>query len=637
MPSFNTNAQNFKRLFTPEASQLAPRDATSDSSRNLLKLAGLTVLTHSSAEQVCKAAPTPAVAAPAAAARSPSPPSIYPDLPANYRLLNVLGEGAFLVVYRGVDRTTNQTVAIKVINKTDLNQKQLNNIKNEIAIMKKVKHPNILRLIEAHNTPQNCFLVLDYCDGGEIFNKIIEYTYFSEALSRHVFKQLLLAIQALHLKNVVHRDIKPENLLFELIPMVCRPKSEFKRHMRKSDDETKVDEGVFTEGVGGGTVGVIKLADFGLAKQLKPESMHRNLKTPCGTAGYTAPEVITCHDGAKFNSADRVSRKNYYSKSVDIWLLGCFLYTIMSGLPPFYDDNPEQLTLKILKGDYVFLTPWWDEVLVEAKDLISKMLVIKPEERITTEQIWQHPWLTGRKLLDPQPEAPPQTVAFPDNYFSSVSAKNLTEHVEDAGLTVPSGARTPSPAILAEHRLNDFEYIEHLEAPPLSDNLALMSPRANAIKMVFNNPVIHLATQAPDASILSNVVTASNVKFTDSNFKKNYVLLLDDDEEATTYPKTPMNLSFKNVFGQIPEDDDSEDGDDVGSLVKAGAAEDSDDSFNLAEFERDTRSSSIILGLQGDFKFTLNLNELSLLGRRKLSKSSKGSPNPNEAARVVLT
>lgn len=322
------------------------------SSKNSLRSANLTVSSHSSSDPK------------SSKILLKDSDSIYPDLPSNYKLLNVLGEGAFSVVYKGFDSKTGKTVAIKVINKTDLNQKQLNNIKNEILIMKRLKHPNILKLIDAHNSVENCFLILEYCDGGEIFNKIIEYTYFSEDLSRHVFMQLLASIEYLHLKNIVHRDIKPENLLFEAIPMKPRSRDVFlNQFMRKSDDESKVDEGEFEEGVGGGTVGIIKLADFGLAKQLKIESMHKNLQTPCGTAGYTAPEVITCHDAnmnmnhRKYDSSDRLSKKNYYSKSVDIWSLGCFMYTILSGFPPFYDDNPEVLTMKILKGEYVFLTP----------------------------------------------------------------------------------------------------------------------------------------------------------------------------------------------------------------------------------------------------------------------------------------
>lgn len=182
--------------------------------------------------------------------------SNYPDLPKKYQLRQLLGEGAFSSVYKGYKVDLNEQVAIKVINKTNLSQKQLNNIQNEINIMNKLTnaggHVNILRLIESFELEENCFLVLEYSDGGEIFNKIIEYTYFSENLAKHVFSQLLNAIRFLHQNNVVHRDIKPENLLFNRIPFVARSELEAKKALRASDDDSKKDEGVFKPGVGGG-------------------------------------------------------------------------------------------------------------------------------------------------------------------------------------------------------------------------------------------------------------------------------------------------------------------------------------------------------------------------------------------------
>lgn len=142
---------------------------------------------------------------------------LYPNLPSNYKLISILGEGAFSTVYKALDTRQNKPVAIKIISKAHLTSKQFLNIKNEIRIMKRTHHPNILQLYESFDTPDHCFLILEYCNGGEIFNKIIEYTYFSEHLSRHVFKQLS-AIDNLHKLNIVHRDIKPENLLFKKIP-----------------------------------------------------------------------------------------------------------------------------------------------------------------------------------------------------------------------------------------------------------------------------------------------------------------------------------------------------------------------------------------------------------------------------------
>ncbi|KAK7684632.1 hypothetical protein QCA50_012213 [Cerrena zonata] len=199
-----------------------------------------------------------------------STPNQYGDLPKDYKLMNLLGEGAFSKVYKAVNVVKNETVAIKIIDKGNLSTKQLMNIKNEINIMSKLNHINLLKLLDSFNNESYCYLILEYCDGGEIFNKIIEYTYF------------------------IHRDIKPENLLFQQIPFMDRSHQEFESCLRDSDDDSKIDEGRFVPGVGGGTIGIIKLADFGLAKQLKTDDGKSNFycKTPCGTAGYTAPEPL---------------------------------------------------------------------------------------------------------------------------------------------------------------------------------------------------------------------------------------------------------------------------------------------------------------------------------------------------------
>ncbi|KAF1855240.1 hypothetical protein Lal_00045039 [Lupinus albus] len=158
-----------------------------------------------------------------------------------------------------------------------------------------------------------------------------------EELSRHVIVQVAKALEYLHEeKGVVHRDIKPENILFEPIPMVPskHPKP------KQPGDEDKVDEGDFIPGQGAGGIGRIKIADFGLSKIV----WDNQTMTPCGTVGYTAPEIV---------------KDERYSKSVDMWALGCVLYTLLCGFPPFYDESIEVLTEKVAKGQYTFLSPWW--------------------------------------------------------------------------------------------------------------------------------------------------------------------------------------------------------------------------------------------------------------------------------------
>ncbi|CUM53310.1 uncharacterized protein AC631_00551 [Debaryomyces fabryi] len=551
----------------------------------------------------------------------------YGDLPAEYRLVHKLGEGAFSAVYKAVYEPTGRLVAIKIINKANLSGKQIANIHNEISIMKRLSHPNVLRLVDLFNNDKHCYIVLEYCDGGEIFNKIIEYTYFSEDLSRFIFSQLLSAVDYLHSINIAHRDIKPENLLFNTIPFHERPTEEFEKHKRTSDDNTKVDEGEFVGGVGGGGIGIIKLADFGLAKQLRPSNtMGSNLKTPCGTAGYTAPEVITCNGTKMKRFPNKQSQKHFYSKAVDIWSLGCFLYTILCGFPPFYDDDHHQLTLKILNGDYVFLKPWWDEVSLDAKDLICKMLTINPDDRITIKEIWNHPWIKDHY----GPQSP--------SYFDSCDA----EHVEYSG------------------------EVDHLNPMDISKNGSnshfnadLMSPRAEAIKKVFNNPAMS------NSRTTKFKLSASSVQFTLDNLQD---LLIHGKK---TLPKSPLpskkdfnKLTFKDVFdgnktviaeNKAYEEDSEEEEDSIDDLdessdelndeltsldkfsvkqlesqrssLKSNSSDDENSLHDDYNEDYQTRSSSIISGINGDYKFTLNLNDSNLLRRRSSTvKSNKSLP-----------
>lgn len=137
-----------------------------------------------------------------------------------------------------------------------------------------------------------------------------------------------------------------------------------------------MDEGEFIKGVGGGGIGLIKIADFGLSKVV----WDTQTMTPCGTVGYTAPEIV---------------KDERYSKSVDMWALGCVLYTLLCGFPPFYDESIEVLTEKVAKGQYTFLSPWWDEISDAAKDLITHLLTVDPEKRYTITEFLAHPWITA--------------------------------------------------------------------------------------------------------------------------------------------------------------------------------------------------------------------------------------------------
>ncbi|KAF8996279.1 Pkinase-domain-containing protein [Hymenopellis radicata] len=316
----------------------------------------------------------------------------------NFKLEDKMGDGAFSNVYKALDLTTGKRVAVKVVRKFELNAQQdgdkhLNpkfkkkprateraNILKEVQIMRGTHHPSIVKLVSFSESIEHYFLVLELMEGGELFHQIVKLTYFSENLSRHVILQVAQGIRYLHEeRGVVHRDIKPENLLFSRIPIIPS-----KQPVQRPYDEEKEDEGEFIPGVGGGGIGRVKIADFGLSKVVWNEET----MTPCGTVGYTAPEIV---------------KDERYSKSVDMWALGCVLYTLLCGFPPFYDESINVLTEKVARGHYTFLSPWWDDISGSAKDLIQHLLCVDPAQRYTIDEFIAHPWCNAAPAPPPPP------------------------------------------------------------------------------------------------------------------------------------------------------------------------------------------------------------------------------------------
>ncbi len=225
-----------------------------------------------------------------------------------------------------------------------------------------------------------------------------------------------------HRLTLIASDIKPENLLFYPTPFVPTrsPKP------RSAEDEDKADEGEFIKGVGSGGIGVIKIADFGLSKII----WDSQTMTPCGTVGYTAPEIV---------------KDERYSKSVDMWALGCVLYTLLCGFPPFYDESIQVLTEKVARGQYTFLSPWWDDISKSAQDLISHLLTVNPDKRYDIKQFLNHPWIReSEEHTDAAEDAPPLATPM-------VQRQNQLGFVPHDDLRAPQFPESPGPG-----RRNDF-------------------------------------------------------------------------------------------------------------------------------------------------------------------------------------
>ncbi|KAL6241528.1 MAPK-activated protein kinase Srk1 [Rhinocladiella similis] len=365
----------------------------------------------------------------------------YPGLE-RYILIEKMGDGAFSNVYKARDTQTHDEVAIKVVRKFEMNSNQRANILKEVQIMRQLDHPNIVRLVDFSESRQYYYIVLELCPGGELFHQIVRLTYFSEDLSRHVITQVAKALLYLHEEcGVVHRDIKPENLLFYPVPFVPtrNPKP------RGPDDEDKADEGEFIPGVGAGGIGQIKIADFGLSKVI----WDSQTMTPCGTVGYTAPEIV---------------KDERYSKSVDMWALGCVLYTLLCGFPPFYDESIQVLTEKVARGQYTFLSPWWDDISKSAQDLVSHLLTVNPDKRFTIEQFLAHPWI--RNVQEPTyaaADAPPLATPLAVRQKEWGQAGNLPADIYGIGTPGTPGKRADfrSPGAVNLREVFDVGYAVH--------------------------------------------------------------------------------------------------------------------------------------------------------------------------------
>ncbi|XP_065830051.1 calcium/calmodulin-dependent protein kinase type 1-like [Oscarella lobularis] len=258
-----------------------------------------------------------------------------------YELKEVLGKGAFSEVVLAREKGTDNYFAVKCIDKKALKGNE-GSLQNEITVLKKAKHKNIVELYELFDNKSHLYLVMELVTGGELFDRIVKKGSYTEKDASSLMKQVLEAVLYLHDLGVVHRDLKPENLLYY-----------------SPDEDSK-----------------IMISDFGLSKEAEKDTM----ATACGTPGYVAPEVL---------------RQQPYGKAVDCWSIGVITYILLCGYPPFYHENDADLFAQILKGDYEFDTPYWDNISESAKDFITHLMEMDARKRFTCNEALAHPWISG--------------------------------------------------------------------------------------------------------------------------------------------------------------------------------------------------------------------------------------------------
>lgn len=253
-----------------------------------------------------------------------------------YELGRTLGHGTFAKVYHARSLMTNQSVAIKVIDKEKvLRVGMIDQIKREISVMRLVRHPNIVQLHEVMASKTKIYFVMEYVRGGELFSRVTKGR-LKEEVVRKYFQQLIGAIDFCHSRGVYHRDLKPENLLV---------------------DDT----------------GNLKVSDFGLSalESQRPDGL---LHTACGTPSYVAPEII--------------NSKGYDGANADLWSCGVILFVLLAGYLPFYDSNLMEMYRKIGKGE--FKSPHWFSI--DVRRLLARLLDPNPETRITINKLVKYSW-----------------------------------------------------------------------------------------------------------------------------------------------------------------------------------------------------------------------------------------------------
>jgi len=273
---------------------------------------------------------------------------IVDDISKLYKLGDELGRGRFSVVNSAINVKEGRGYAVKVVeNKSLTDEENLEALETEIEILRKLDHPHIVSLKEVVVSTEDTYIVMELLSGGELFNRIVDKGPFPEAEAANLFAQILLSMEYLHSLSIVHRDVKPENILY----------------LSSGADQ-------------------IKLIDFGYAGVWTPEKPLTGL---CGTPDYVAPEVLSWYDDEDNGTP--------YGKGSDLWSLGVLLYVILSGCSPFSADEEEAILELVAQAKYEFHEAEWANITPDAKDLISQLLIVDPEKRLTMEQLLNHAWL----------------------------------------------------------------------------------------------------------------------------------------------------------------------------------------------------------------------------------------------------
>eukprot|EP01119_Soliformovum_irregulare_P002356 TRINITY_DN12621_c0_g1_i1.p1 TRINITY_DN12621_c0_g1~~TRINITY_DN12621_c0_g1_i1.p1 ORF type:complete len:383 (-),score=83.71 TRINITY_DN12621_c0_g1_i1:644-1792(-) len=265
-----------------------------------------------------------------------------------YSLGEEIGRGSFSVVHRCTKKDTQETFAVKILDKITLGETRISLIQTEIDILRSIDHPNVISLEQVLETDTHICLIMELTEGGELFEKIMELQYYSERSAKLILAQVLSAVQLLHSKGIVHRDLKPENLF-----------------LMTNEVDTQV-----------------KLGDFGLATHLPASGL---LQKAVGTPGYISPEALLTSEGLASG----------YGTKTDMWSIGIIMYNLLCGYSPFQSDITEEVFELTKAGKIIYPRLFWQHISMDAKDLLSHLLTLDPNLRYSAEEAMKHPWIAS--------------------------------------------------------------------------------------------------------------------------------------------------------------------------------------------------------------------------------------------------
>ncbi|XP_068779794.1 serine/threonine-protein kinase MARK2 isoform X3 [Struthio camelus] len=379
----------------------------------------------------------------------------------NYRLLKTIGKGNFAKVKLARHVLTGKEVAVKIIDKTQLNSSSLQKLFREVRIMKVLNHPNIVKLFEVIETEKTLYLVMEYASGGEVFDYLVAHGRMKEKEARAKFRQIVSAVQYCHQKFIVHRDLKAENLLLD------------------ADMN-------------------IKIADFGFSNEF---TFGNKLDTFCGSPPYAAPELF--------------QGKKYDGPEVDVWSLGVILYTLVSGSLPFDGQNLKELRERVLRGKYRI--PFY--MSTDCENLLKKFLILNPTKRGTLEQIMKDRWMNvGHEddELKPYMEPVPD-YKDPRRTELMVSMGYTREEIQES-LVGQKYNEVMATYLLLDHKSSELDESLALKpraAPDLANSSA-PSPAHKVQRSVSANPKRRVSDQAglsiPTSSSYSKKTQAANAE-----------------------------------------------------------------------------------------------------------------------------